>query len=96
MISENEVDTFTEQTNMLISSIYQFDVWSNTRTNAKAVAKQIRKAFKGKKGTLGTNGVTLSAVRKINAFSDVDVDGDGRVLGYRETLEFEFWHYETN
>ena len=96
MVSEIEVDTIKEQTNMLISSAYQFDVWAATRTSAKAVAKQIRKAFKDKKGVLGTNGVTVSAIEKINATSDLETNTEGKVIAYREMLEFQIWHYETN
>ena len=96
MVSEIEVDTIKEQDNMLISSAYQFDVWANTRTSAKAVAKQIRKAFKGFKGVLGTNGVTVSAIEKINAMSDIETNTEGKVIAYREMLEFQIWHYETD
>ena len=96
MVSEIEVDTIKEQDNMLISSAYQFDVWASTRTSAKAVAKQIRKAFKGFKDVMGTNGVTISAIEKINASSGLETNAEGRVIAFREMLEFQIWHYETD
>jgi len=97
MIYESEVDTIKEQTNMLIASTYEFETWSNTRAGAKAVAKQIRKAFKGFKGIMGgTGGVTVSAIEKVNAFSDTEEQADGTPVAYRESVEFTIWHYETN
>ena len=96
MLSEYEVDTIKEQTNMLIASTYEFTVWASTRTSAKAVAKQLRKAFKGFKGVMGgAGGVTISAIEKINAYGDTTEEGDGGTLTFREAQEFEIWHYET-
>jgi len=95
-VSEYEVDTLTEQTNMLIASAYQFDCYAKTRHGARDLAKQVRKAFKGKKGVLGTSGVTVSAIEKLNTMSDIDRDTKSGEVAYREMLEFRIWHYETN
>ena len=95
-VSEYEVDTLTEQTSMLIASAYQFDCYAKTRHGARDLAKQVRKAFKGKKGVLGTSGVTVSAIEKLNAMSDIDRDIKTGEIAYREMLEFRIWHYETN
>ena len=95
-VSEIEVDTLTEQSTMLISSAYQFDVYARDRHTARNVAKQVRKAFKGLKGQIGgETGVTLSAVQKINALSDTDRDNTTGEIAFREMLEFQLWHYET-
>ena len=95
-ISEEEVDTLTEQDNMLIGSYYQFDCYAKTRHDARDLAKQVRKAFKGFSGVMGTGGVTVSAVNKINAFSDLERDSKTGELAFREMLEFQIWHYETD
>lgn len=96
-ISEFEVDTIEEQANMLISSSYQFDVWARDRHTARDVAKQVRKAFKGLKGQIGgVTGVTISAVEKINSSADIERDNKTGEIAFREMLEFEIWHYETN
>jgi len=97
MISEFEVDTIIEQTNMLIASTYEFETWASTRASAKAVVKQIRKAFKGFSGVMGgVGGVNISAIEKINAFSDTEEQTDGTHVAYRESVEFQIWHYETD
>lgn len=94
-VSENEVDTFTQQNTGLINSTYQFDVWAKSRASARDVAKQLRKAFKNLKGQIGgTGGVTLSAVNKVSHTTDVE-EKDGIVIAYRDMQEFEIWHYET-
>src|SRR5574344_1243907 len=95
LVSEDEVETFTQQDTGLINSTYQFDVWAKSRASAKDVAKQLRKAFKNLKGQVGgTGGVTLSAVNKISHTTDVE-EKDGIVIAYRDMQEFEIWHYET-
>lgn len=95
--SEFEVDTITEQANMLIASSYQFDIWARDRHTARDVAKQVRKAFKGLKGQIGgATGVTISAVEKVNAMSDIDRDNKTGEIAFREMLEFQIWHYETD
>ena len=94
-VSESEVDTLTEQATMLIASTYQFDAWARSRHEVRDVAKQLRKAFKGFKGVLTSGGVEVSGINKINAFSDVDRDTKTGELAFRESIEFQIWHYET-
>jgi hypothetical protein len=94
-VSETEVDTMLEQSQMLIASTYQFDVWAKSRHAARDLAKQVRKAFKGFRGVMGTGGVTISAIEKINAMSDIDRDASTGEVAFREMLEFKIWHYET-
>jgi hypothetical protein len=97
-ISETEIDTFNQPTNTLMMPVYQFNCWGETRASAKAVAKQLRLAFKNYKRTTmgGAGGVTVSAVRIINRISDFDTDADGRVIAYRRICDFEISYQEVS
>lgn len=96
LVSESETETFKQpDKNGLISSIYQFDVWASTRTSVASISKQLRKAFKNLTGQIGgTEGVILSAVRKVSRTTDIE-EKNGAIVAYRDLQEFEIWHYET-
>ena len=84
------------QDNVLLSPIYQFDIWASSRSSARNVAKQLRKAFKNLTGQIGgVTGVTLSGVRKVAHTSDID-ERDGVLIAFREMLEFQIWYLETD
>lgn len=95
LVSENEVETLTQPDTVLLGTVYQFDVWAASRSSARNVSKQLRKAFKNLKGQIGgVTGVTISAVRKITHTTDLE-EQNGVVVAYRDMQEFEIWYYET-
>lgn len=96
LVSEGEVDTLTQPDTVLIGpTILQFDVWANSRSSARDVAKQLRKAFKNLKGQIGgPEGITLSSTSRVSHTTDFE-EKDGIVVAYRDMQEFEFWYYET-
>lgn len=96
-VSEDEIDTFTQPTTTLMMPVYQFNCWGDTRSSSKAVAKQLRLAFKNYHGVMGgVGGVTISAIRIINRMSDFEIDGDGKIIAYRTLCDFEISYQEVS
>lgn len=95
-ISETEIDTFNQPASTLMMPVYQFNCWGSTRASAKAVAKQLRAAFKNYKSTTmgGAGGVSVSAIRKLNQLSDIETDKDGKIIAYRTFIDFEIAYQE--
>jgi hypothetical protein len=95
LVSETEVETLELPTTVMLSPVYQFDVWASSRSSARNVAKQLRKALKNLSGQIGgATGVTVSAVRKISHTTDLE-ERDGVVVAYRDIQEFEISYNET-
>jgi hypothetical protein len=96
LVSEEPVDTFIMQNNVLFGATYQFNVWGESRSSVRNVSKQIFKAFKNLKGKIGgINGVTLSAVEPVMHMTDLETDNNGNTIAYGDIQEFQIWHYET-
>jgi hypothetical protein len=94
LVSENELETFTQPTTDLIAATYSFTAWAATRSSAHDVGKQIRAAFKNYSGTMGgESGVEISAIRKVGRFTDVDLTQEGAVIAYKNILDFEISYY---
>lgn len=93
LVSEEEVDTLTLPTTVLLGPTYEFNVWAKSRPSAAEVAKQIRKAFKNFNGVMGTNGVNVSAIEKISHFTDTENEVEGLI--FRDLQEFQIWYNET-
>ncbi len=93
-VSETEVDTFNQPAT-IIGPIYQFNCWADTRAEAKAVAKQLRLAFKNLVGVIGGGGgVTIAGVEKINQLDNIEKDADGQVITYNTIADYQIWYQE--
>lgn len=95
-VSEDEIDTLHQPASTMIGATYQFDCWATTRVGAKAVARQIRAAWKNYSGiTGGVGGVTVSAVEIVNGDMDNSYrDSDGKLIAYVTTREHKIWYQE--
>lgn len=92
-VSEDEVETFNTP-NTLIGPTIQFTCWGETRASTKAVAKQLRLAFKNYSGVMaGESGLTVSAIKKINSISDIETENN-RIIAYKVMMDFEIWYQE--
>lgn len=95
LVSEEETETFRQPTVDLLAAVYSITVWASTRAAANSVGKQLRKAFKNYSGVMGgAGGVSVSAVRKVSRFTDVDMTREGAVVAYKDVQDFEIWYSE--
>ena len=95
MLSEEEVNTFTQPNSTMIGVVFSFSVWGSTRASSKAASEQLRLAFKNYSGvTGGVGGVTVSGVEKLGSISDIDIDSDGKIIAYKTIMDFKIWYQE--
>jgi hypothetical protein len=94
LVSEDETESFNQPTTDLLFAVYSLTAWATTRTEAHDVGKQIRTAFKNYSGAMGgTGGVSVSAVRKIGRYTDVDRTQEGAVIAYKNIQDIEISYH---
>jgi hypothetical protein len=76
----------------LVHPRMQFDIWAATQGEASAIARLIRRAFHGKKGTIGTAPNTLAISSLVLDHRPMPRNTENNLFGY--LVDCEIWYEE--